>query len=124
MTLSTIVILALLVEAVWEGLKPLWPRKVREWETSHGVPIDAYGSLVIALVLCICTRADLLETIGVHVEIPYIGSILTGFIIYRGSNFLHDVLSKINDFRTSGKLVSWGEAEMGLEEEPIFKFDE
>jgi len=116
--LLVVFILAFLVEAVWQALKPLWPGKVKEAEASHGVPIDAIGCLVIALLLSFGTGTDLLALIGVPLAIPYVGIILTAVLIYRGSNFLHDVLAGINDIRTGNKPVTWGEASMGHEEEP------
>jgi len=116
--LLVVFILAFLVEAVWQALKPLWPGKLREWEAAHGVPVDAIGCLVIALLLCFGTSTDLLALVGVPLLIPYIGIVLTALLIYRGSNFLHDVMAGINDIRTTNKPVSWSEAGMGPAEEP------
>jgi len=114
--LLIVFILAFVVEAVWEALKPLWPGKLKEWEVSYGVPIDAIGCLVIALLLCFGTGTDLLALIGVPLVIPYVGIILTAVLIYRGSTFLHDVLAGINDIRTNNKPVTWAEAGMGEDE--------
>lgn len=116
--LLIVFILAFVVEAVWQALKPLWPGKLKEAEASYGVPIDAIGCLVIALLLCFGTGTDLLLLIGVPLAIPYAGTILTAVLIYRGSNFLHDVLAGINDIRTGNKAVTWAEAGMGPEEKP------
>ncbi len=116
--LLIVFILAFLVEAVWQALKPLWPAKLREWEVAYGVPIDAIGCLAIALLLCFGTSTDLLALVGVPIAIPYAGLILTAVLIYRGSNFLHDVMAGINDIRTTNKPVSWSEAGMGPAEEP------
>lgn len=115
---KVIFLLAFTVEAVWQGLKYAWPKKLREFEESHGVPVDAIGCIVLALLLCLGTGADLLSLIGVPLAIPYVGSILTAFIIYRGSNFTHDIIAGLNDLRNSNKAVSWSENEMGLAEEP------
>ena len=120
--LLIVFILAFVVEAVWEALKPLWPGKLKEWEVSYGVPIDAIGCLVIALLLCFGTGTDLLALIGVPLVIPYVGIILTAVLIYRGSTFLHDVLAGINDIRTNNKPVTWAEAGMGPEGEPPVAF--
>jgi len=109
-------ILAFLVEAVWQALKPLWPAKLKELEISRGAPVDAIGCLVIALLLCFGTGTDLLALIGVPLVIPYLGIILTAVLIYRGSTFLHDVLAGINDIRTNNKPVTWAEAGMGEDE--------
>ena len=116
--LLIVFILAFVVEAVWQALKPLWPGKLKEAEASYGVPVDAVGCLIIALLLCFGTGTDLLALIGVPLVIPYVGIILTAVLIYRGSTFLHDVLAGINDIRTGNKPVTWAEAGMGPEEEP------
>jgi len=117
--LLIVFILAFVVEAVWQALKPLWPGKLKEWEVSYGVPIDAIGCLVIALLLCFGTGTDLLALVGVPLVIPYVGIVLTAILIYRGSNFLHDVLAGINDIRTQNKPISWSEAGMGKADGPI-----
>ena len=116
--LLIVFILAFVVEAVWQALKPLWPRKLREWEVSYDIPVDAIGCLIIALLLCFGTCTDLLVLIGVPLAIPYVGVVLTAILIYRGSNFLHDVLAGINDIRTGNKAIGWSELEMGPEEDP------
>lgn len=116
--LLIVFILAFVVEAVWQALKPLWPGKIKEWEVSYGVPIDAIGCLIIALLLCFGTGTDLLALVGVPIAIPYMGLVLTAILIYRGSNFLHDVLSGINDIRNNGKPITWSEAGMGPTETP------
>jgi len=117
--LLVVFILAFLVEAVWQALKPLWPAKLKELEISRGVPVDAIGCLVIALLLCFGTGTDLLALIGVPLAIPYAGIILTALLIYRGSNFLHDVLAGINDIRANNKPVTWTEAEIGKDDDEV-----
>ena len=117
--MTNLFILAFGVEALWQALKPLWPRKLKELEVSYDIPIDALGSLVIALLLCFGTNMDLFALLGVPLAYPYIGIVLTAALIYRGSNFLHDVLAGVNDIRTMNKPIPWSEASMGPSEEPI-----
>ena len=85
--LLIVFILAFLVEAVWQALKPLWPGKLKEWEVSYGVPIDAIGCLVIALLLCSWDWHRSASPDRRAVVIPYVGIILTAVLIYSGSNF-------------------------------------
>ena len=85
--LLIIIILALVAESVWETLKMTWQE--------GKVSIDRIGALVVALVLSIGVRLDILSLLGINTTIPLLGVILTGILISRGSNFIHDLLVKI-----------------------------
>lgn len=120
--LKVLFMVAFLVEAIWQALKPLWPRKLKELEVAGGIPVDSIGCLALSLLFCIGTRVNLLAMVGIDIVIPYIGPyigmVLTAFIVYRGGNFLHDVLGKINDIRSLYKPLTWADGERGPEEEP------
>lgn len=85
--LLIIVMVALIAESVWETLKMTWQE--------GKVSIDRIGALVVALVLSIGVRLDILSLLGINTTIPLLGVILTGILISRGSNFIHDLLVKI-----------------------------
>lgn len=85
--LLIIVMIALIAESVWETLKMTWQE--------GKVSIDRIGALVVALILCIGVRLDILALLGINATIPFLGIILTGVLISRGSNFIHDLLVKI-----------------------------
>ncbi|WP_099346035.1 hypothetical protein [Clostridium tertium] len=85
--LLVIVVVALIAESVWETLKMTWQE--------GKVSIDRIGALVVALVLSIGVRLDILSLLGINTTIPLLGVILTGILISRGSNFIHDLLVKI-----------------------------
>lgn len=85
--LLIIAMIALIAESVWETLKMTWQE--------GKISIDRIGALVVALILCIGVRLDILSLLGINVTIPFLGVILTGILISRGSNFIHDLLVKI-----------------------------
>ena len=85
--LLIVVMVALIAESVWETLKMTWQE--------GKVSIDRIGALVVALLLAIGTRLDLLSLLDIKTSIPYLGVVLTGILISRGSNFIHDLLVKI-----------------------------
>lgn len=85
--LLVIIMVALIAESVWETLKMTWQE--------GKVSIDRIGALVVALLLAIGTRLDLLSLLDIKTSIPYLGVVLTGILISRGSNFIHDLLVKI-----------------------------
>ena len=80
--LLVIVMVALIAESVWETLKMTWQE--------GKVSIDRIGALVVALVLSIGVKLDILSLLGINTTIPLLGVILTGILISRGSNFIQD----------------------------------
>ena len=87
MSLEKILILAILAEAVWETSKI-------EWQNGK-VSVDRIGALVVGLLVALTTNADLLTIVGFDIIIPYSGVVLTGIIISRGGNVVHDLLVKL-----------------------------
>ena len=93
MNLLSIVVLALIGEAVWETLKMTWQ--------NGKVSIDRIGALLVGLLLSIGTGMDLLEAAGIKMYIPFVGTVLTGILISRGANFTHDIVATINNLQTT-----------------------
>lgn len=87
--LFLIIIVSILAESIWETLKMTWQ--------NGKVSIDRIGALIVSLVLSLGTKMDLLALLGLETTIPYMGSFLTGIIVSRGSNFTHDLLTKVNN---------------------------
>lgn len=82
-----IVMIALIAESVWETLKMTWQE--------GKVSVDRIGALIVALVLCVGVKLDILVLLGINAAIPFLGVILTGVLISRGSNFVHDLLVRL-----------------------------
>lgn len=91
--LFIIFILALISESVWETLKMTWQQ--------GKVSIDRIGALIVSLVICIDVRLDILSLLEINTTIPFLGIILTAILISRGSNFVHDLLVKIGQDKSS-----------------------
>lgn len=100
-----LLVVAALVEAVWEALKPaLGPVVV--WLDARAVPTDRLAALIISLIIClgIGSQVDLFALLGLTIGIPYLGQILTAIILARGSNFVHDILGSLDGIRQGKKL--------------------
>lgn len=97
MGLLRFLIAALIVEALWETTKMFW----QDGKFSY----DRLGALAFGELIAIGSNIDLMNAVGLPISIPYMGMILTGVIISRGSNFMHDFLDSINNFqkRSRGK---------------------
>lgn len=86
--LSQLVIIAVLVEAIWENIKRVY--------TGNGVDKSVVGSLGVSILVCVTTGADLFVIIGLPLAIPFLGSVLTGIITARGANFVNDLFTRLN----------------------------
>lgn len=88
MEYAQLVIVAILIEAIWENLKMVWQ--------NGKFSIDKIGALVISILICILAKIDIFPIVNLSISIPVIGSILTGIIVSRGANFVHDLFNKIS----------------------------
>lgn len=80
-------ILAVLVEGVVETFKLIYE--------NGKLKIDSIMALVVGLFVSFSVGVDLFEVIGIESNIPFIGVVLTGILISRGGNFIHDFFKKV-----------------------------
>ena len=91
MEYAQLVIVAILIEAIWENIKMIWQ--------NGKFSIDKIGSLVISILICILAKIDIFPIVNLSIMVPVIGSILTGIIVSRGANFVHDLFNKISGYK-------------------------
>jgi len=87
-----VVLLAVLVEAITQVFKTGVPESV--------VPpgwLWPAVSAAIGIAMCVAARVDALSALGVEITVPFIGQVITGLLVSRGSNFLHDIWDKVNN---------------------------
>lgn len=85
---TKLVLLSILCESVWQTLKMVWQK-------DKYVTVDNVGSIIISVIVCVATNLDILKLLEIDSSIPYLGVILSGILISRGSNFIHDILNKL-----------------------------
>ena len=96
--ITGILVLATIAEALVEHLfAPLVDlRDANTMEPQPGALLDwralilRYISVFIGVLLCIVYRVDLLTTFDLSSPWPWFGYAITGILIGRGSNFIHD----------------------------------
>lgn len=81
-----VLVLAVLVEGM-----------VEYFVSKEGVyqPWLKYVSAGIGVVACVAYKVDILAFFGLVSGVPYVGSVLSGLVIGRGSNYLSDFLTRI-----------------------------
>ncbi len=83
-----VIILALLAEAIWENLRMIWE--------NGKFSINRLGALVVSIIVALGTKIDLFKILDFEMA-QVLGSILTGILISRGANVVHDLLTKIQE---------------------------
>lgn len=89
MILKGIIAAALLTEALWQTIKLL--KNVKE------INKDVLGAIILGIIVAFAAKIDIFEILGIPIDIKYLGNILTGILISRGSNFIHDLLGNISE---------------------------
>lgn len=87
MELKTIIILALIVETIVEWFKRAVPA------VKGGIALGLSAGL--GLLLAFTTGADVLTTLGLAENIPYVGIALTGVMVGGGSNLIFEFIKAI-----------------------------
>lgn len=59
--------------------------------------ISMVFSIILGIAIAIIYKLDLPECFNLKSTVPYIGNILTGLLISRGSNYIYDVLKIVTD---------------------------
>ena len=87
MEYAQLIIVAILIEAIWENLKMIWKDKK--------VNANMIGVLIVSIIVSVLTKIDIFPIVGLTIVAP-VGSILTGIIVSRGANFVNDLFKKLN----------------------------
>jgi hypothetical protein len=85
--LAIIIIAALLAEAVWETGKMVWQQ--------DKISVDRVGALLVGILFAVGAGLDLCVALGICFVWPIIGQVLTGVLLSRGANFVHDLLKTV-----------------------------
>jgi len=64
---------------------------------------DRIGAAVLGVFLCVAAGIDFFALVDVPLSVPYAGMVLSGLLVSRGANFLHDFLGTIDGLKTNTK---------------------
>ena len=95
MNMLSLLVIALLGEAIWETAKMVWQ--------NGKLSADRIGALIVGVALTVGSGLDIFTLVGISLKIPYLGMILTGILISRGANFIHDLLASISNMQQNTK---------------------
>lgn len=95
MEITKLVIISATLEALWESAKMLWQ--------NGKISVDRIGALILGIFLALSSNIDFFNLLGIPLSMPYSGQILTGILISRGANFIHDFLATVEGYKNGEK---------------------
>lgn len=87
-----LLVIAATVEAVWETLKMFWQE--------GKLNIDRVGSAILGILLCVLADVNFFAIVGIELSIPIVGVVLSGLLVSRGANFVHDLLEAVSQLKS------------------------
>lgn len=97
--LLQIVILALIIERVWEHAQQI----IGDHRLSFRVKL--IGSAAISIAAAVTLQLDLLFALDVMPDVSLGGQVLTGFVLSLGSNVIHDIIELVSGLSAKQKPV-------------------
>lgn len=83
----TLIYLAIIVEGMITYVKEFFVNGKMKWEMLI--------SILIGVLVAVSYEIDLFALVGLKSIVPYLGSVLTGILISRGSNYVFDLIKTI-----------------------------
>ena len=87
-----IIMLAIVIEGMITYFKTMVVNGALKWQL--------VGSIVLGALLAVIYNVDLLNIVGFTTSVPYIGNVITGILLSRGSNYIFDLVGQLTTIRT------------------------
>ena len=87
-----IIMLAIVIEGMITYFKTMVVNGALKWQL--------VGSIVLGALLAVIYNVDLLNIVGFTTSVPYIGNVVTGILLSRGSNYIFDLVGQLTTIRT------------------------
>lgn len=68
---------------------------IKSFYSNRKVDINSIATAIIGVILSVLAQLDLFSLVGINFLVPYVGQVLTGFIISKGANYIFDFITKI-----------------------------
>ncbi len=86
-----LLIIAATLEALWETCKMFWQE--------GKINVDRIGAAVLGVFLCLTSGIDFFVMVEIPLLVPYAGMVLSGLLISRGANFVHDFIATVENIK-------------------------
>ncbi len=93
MQMFSVLVMSVLIEAVITYIKTIVVDKNIRWQV--------VVSIILSVALCLAYGIDIPALVGIVSPISFVGNILTGILVSRGSNYIFDLLKTITSKKTA-----------------------
>jgi len=90
------IFISIIIEGIISYFKEFFVDGVFQWQVMVAIVIGIFVAAVYNI--------DIFEIVGLKANIPYVGNVLSGILISRGSNYIFDVIKKIKLGKETGKI--------------------
>lgn len=105
--MTAIIIMSVLIEGIITYIKTMVVEKKIKWQM--------IASVVLSIGICIAYGLDIPAAVGVESPVRFVGNIITGVLVSRGSNYIYDLLSKFGNKKSDVTSVAGADASEGVE---------
>ena len=107
MQMFSVIVMSILIEAVITYVKTIVVDKNIKWQI--------IASIMLSIALSLAYGLDIPALVGIVSPIPYVGSLLTGILISRGSNYIFDLLKTITEKKNGAFEIFGSDGSDGVE---------
>lgn len=86
-----IIFLAIVIEGIVEYIK---------LAVNKNMCVEIIGTIVLGVGVAIAFNLDMCAAAGIPAQWPYVGSVLTGISMARGSNYIFDIVGKLTEAKS------------------------
>ncbi len=72
--------------------------------TDKKINFDFIATAVLGILLALAANLDIFSLLKIDFAVPFIGQVLTGLVISKGSNYVFDFISKFLSLMTKSEL--------------------
>jgi hypothetical protein len=87
MNITSVLVMSVLIEAVISYTKNIFIDKKFAWQIAV--------SIFLSVLICLFYGIDIPALVGIETNVKYVGSIITGVLVSRGSNYINDLFKTI-----------------------------
>ena len=95
MQMFSVLVMSVLIEAVITYIKTVVVDKNIRWQM--------LVSTILSIGLCLAYGIDIPALVGIVSPISYVGCVLTGILVSRGSNYIFDLLKTITSKKSAAE---------------------
>lgn len=92
--LQQVIVGALIVDVLVEFTKVVFDKHFKANEERKDMFLRII-SIVLGIIICFSYKIDFIATVELNKQVNFVGEFLTGILISRGSNTIHDALKKM-----------------------------